>query len=148
MNMFKKWVCSLPLVKRMGTSILLWILFGIVCVYFASTSTTITNFWWSAMMWNLIFNRFLIWMIIAFAWFIQVHPILKIRMFPPLRWFILWFLVSLDIAFWPFISATENAWSLFWWIVIIWAIYGLIIDSIASKVWWEWEMLLEGTRKK
>lgn len=144
--MKNKTVCSLPMVKRMFTSIVLWISFGIICAYLASTWNTDPNYWGSPLMWNLIFNRFLMWITIAFAWFVVVHPILKIRMYPAIRWALLWAIVSLDISFWPFITWMENAWTLFWWTILVWAIYGLIIDIVASKVWWEWETLLEWTK--
>lgn len=143
----KKWVCSLPMVRRMFTSIVLWILFGLFCAFLASIWTTDQNYWGSAIMWNIIFNRLLIGLVIAFAWFIVVHPLLKIRMYPAFRWALLWTLVSIDISFGPFIIWMENAWSIFWATIFAWAFYGLIIDLIATKVAWEWEILLEGTKK-
>lgn len=145
--MSKKWVCSLPMVRRMWTSIVLWILFGVLCAYLVSRWSTDQNYWWSVLMWNIIFNRFLIGLVIAFAWFIEVHPILKIRMYPAIRWALLWAIVSLDVAIGTLISWKEDAWTLFWAFIIVWAVYGLIIDIIATKVWWEWEMLLEWTKK-
>ena len=145
--MSKKWVCSLPMVRRMLTSVVLWILFGVLCAYLASTSSVDPKFFGSALMWNLIFNRFLIGLVIAFAWFIEVHPILKMRMYPAVRWALLWVIVSIDISFGPFISWLENAKSTFWAVIVAWAIYGLIIDLVATKVWWEWEELLEWTKK-
>lgn len=135
------------MVRRMFTSVVLWILFGFLCAYFASTSSVDPSYWGSALMWNIVFNRFLIWVVIAFSWFIMVHPLLKIRMYPAIRGAVLWAWVSLDIAFGPFISWMENAMNIFFATIIMWAVYGLIIDIVATKVGGEWEMLLEGTRK-
>lgn len=151
-NIFgKKRVCSLPMVKRMFLSIVLWILFWLFCAYLAwSSDATLSSnpdYWGSALMWNILFNRVLIWVVIAFAWFITFHPILKIRMYPALRWACLWALVSLDISFWAFISNMPNAWNILAATVIAWAIYGMIIDLVATKYWAEGKDLLEGTQK-
>lgn len=146
--MSKKWMCSLQMVRRMAISIILWLAFGLLCAYLASTWASIPeNYWWSALMWNIIFNRFLIWVMIAFAWFVTFHPILKMRMYPAIRWAIFWALVSFDISFWPFISWAENAKNLLFATVIAWAIYWLIIDLVATKVGWEWMALTEWTWK-
>ncbi len=149
--MAKKWVCSLPMVKRMVTSVILWILFGLLCAFLTwkwdTTLAANPDYWGSAMMWNIVFNRFLIGFVVAFAWFMTVHPVFKIRMYPALRWFCIWALISLDISFGPFISAMPNAWNILVATVIAWAIYGLIIDLVATKVWGEWKALAEGTQK-
>ena len=75
----------------------------------------------------------MIGVMIAFAGFVTYHPILKIRMYPCLRGAVIGALVSLDISFGPFISGMANAWSVFAATVIIGAVYGMIIDYVATK---------------
>lgn len=149
--MSKKWVCSLPMVRRMFTSVILWILFGFLCAYLAwawdATQMANPNYWGSAMMWNIVFNRFLIGVMIAFAGFVTFHPILKVRMYPALRGAFIWAGVSLGIAFGPFIMEMPNAWTLLWYTLIAGAVYGMIIDLLATKVGWEGSALMEGTQK-
>lgn len=136
-----------PMVKRMFISLTLWALFGLLCAYFASTNTLDPNFWGSAVMWSIFFNRFVIGFVVALAWFIVVHPLLNIRMYPVCRWACAWFLVSLSLAFGAYSTGGEQANIIFWWSIVSWMIYGLIIDLVATKVAWEGETLLPGTQK-
>lgn len=144
----RKKICSLPMVRRMFISMFLGISFGLLCSYLAWRSSGMTpDFWWSALMWNILFNRLMIWVMIAFAWFVTFHPILRIRMYPALRWTLIWALVSLDISFWAFISEMPDAWNILFATVLAWAIYGMIIDLVATKYWGEWKALIEWTQK-
>lgn len=139
--MAKKSTFELPMVRRMLLSLGLWAFFALLCAYFAASGSTDPNFWGSAVMWSIFFNRLVIWFVVALVWFIVVHPILKIRMYPICRWACVWFLVSLSLAF--------SFWDTkaFWLTVLLGIIYGAIIDLVASKIWGEGRELLEGTEK-
>lgn len=147
----RKRACSLPMVKRIFASILLWVTFGLLCAFLASkwdpNIASNPNYWGSALMWNIIWNRLMIGVMIAFAGFITFHPLLKIRMYPCLRGTVIGALVSLDISFGPFISGMENAWTVLAATVIAGAVYGMIIDYVATRYGWEGKALLEGTQK-
>lgn len=136
-----------PMVKRMSLSLILWALAGLLCAYLASTNSIDSNFWGSAVMWSIFFNRFVIGFVVALAWFIVVHPLLKFRMYPVCRWACVWFLVSLSLAFGAYSAGGENASSIFWATIVLGMIYGLIIDLVVTKVAWEGEVLLPGTQK-
>lgn len=146
--MDKKCIFSLPMAKRMLISLVLGFAFGLLCAYFASTNIADPNFWGSAIMWSLVFNRFLIGFVVALAWFIVVHPVLKIRMYPICRWACVWLLVSLSLAFGGYAWGWEQALFIFWASIISWIIYGMIIDLVATKIAWEGEVLLEAVQKK
>lgn len=146
----KKHVFSKPIVKRVGIWILLGIIFGFLCSFLAwkwdSTLLANPDYWWSALMWNIVFNRFIMWFIIAILWLITIHPIFWFRMYPALRWAMAWWIISIDISFWPFIMWYENAWTIAIYTILAWAIYGMIIDLIASKFAWEWEELFKSIK--
>lgn len=137
---------SLPFVKRKLVCVLLWIAFGFLCAYLAwSWDETLKNnpeYWWSPLMWTIVYNRFLIWWVVLILWIITVHP-LWFRILPAFRWIAAWAIVSLDLAIWSMISWWENAWNIFWLTILVWAVYWMIIDIIATKVAWEWTNLLD-----
>ncbi len=139
--MAKKSTFELPMVRRMLLSLGLWAFFGLLCAYFAASGSTDPNFWGSAVMWSIFFNRLVLWFLVALVWFIVVHPILKIRMYPICRWACAWFFISLSLAF----GAGDT--KIFWATVISGMVYGAIIDLVASKIAWEWRELLEWTEK-
>ncbi|MDD3646133.1 MAG: hypothetical protein PHH06_01865 [Candidatus Gracilibacteria bacterium] len=136
-----------PMVKRMFISLTLGALFGLLCAYFASTNTLDPNFWGSAVMWSIFFNRFVIGFVVALAGFIVVHPLLNIRMYPVCRGACAGFLVSLSLAFGAYSTGGEQANIIFWGSIVSGMIYGLIIDLVATKVAGEGETLLPGTQK-
>lgn len=137
---------SLPFVKRKLICISLWIVFAFLCAYFAwSWDESLKNnpdFWWSSLMWVIVFNRILISWVVLIIWVFTVHP-LWFRILPIFRWFIVWAFVSLDLAIWSMISWWENALKYFWLTILMWAIYWMIIDFVATKLAWEWVWLLD-----
>ncbi len=136
--MAKSGVFSKVIVKRMAISLFLGVLFWLLCAYLAS-SWAGENYWGGAIMWNIIFNRILIGFVIAILGLITIHPLFWFRMYPFLRWAVAWAIISIDISFWAFIMQMQNASSIAIMTIIAWAIYGMIIDIVATKCAWEGE---------
>lgn len=135
-----KCILSSPLCKRKLICLSLWIAFWFLCAYLAWTWEP--DYWWSATMWMIVFNRFLIWWVVLILWAFTIHP-LWFRILPFLRWLIWWAIVSLDLAIWSLTSWLENAYGIFWLIIVTWSIYWMIIDIVATRFAWEWDGLLK-----
>ncbi len=75
------------------------------------------------------------------------HPIFGFRCFPFLRGAILGAVVSLVNAFGILTMPTENAATIFWLTIGVGAIYGLIIDVVATKIGGEGKTLIEGKKR-
>ncbi|EKE27691.1 MAG: hypothetical protein ACD_3C00169G0001 [uncultured bacterium (gcode 4)] len=127
-------------VLRFVISIFLGIIFGLVCVTLASGTNP--DIWWTPLMWSILYNRFLLWIVVAVVWVHTFHPLFWFRMWPFLRWALFWILVSMDLAIWVFINATPDAMTIFWYTILAWAIYWMIIDIVTTKIAWEWTEIL------
>jgi len=139
---------SLPLIKRKIVCVILGIAFGFLCSFLAWKSSpdlqNDPNYWWSPMMWAIVYNRFLIGVVILFAGAFTVHPFFKWLKFAP--WFrgtILGAVVSVDMAIGSLISGTPDSCKIFWMTILAGAIYGLIIDVVATKIAGEGKDLLK-----
>jgi hypothetical protein len=95
------------------------------------------------LMLNIMFNRFLIGLVIVFAWFMTKHPIFWFRIYPALRWAVVGAFISIDMIFWPFIMWYEKAALVAWMTLFAWAFYGMIIDFVVTKYSAEWDDLLQ-----
>jgi len=140
---------SIPVVKRKLVSFTLAIGFGFLCAYFASTSMTGQAFWWTPTMWGIVFNRFLIGLVIFFAGSWTYARVINI----PIRWWyrgpIFGALVSIDLAIWNFyalLPADKIMW-IFWMTILMGAIYGFIIDFAATKIGGEGKKFSESLEK-
>ena len=138
---------SKKFIKRFLISIVLWIWFGFVCTWLASGNYP--DIRWSTMMRTLLFNRFFIWFAIAFIGVYTIHPLFWFRCYPRLRWLVRWAVISLNIAIGVFLSAGDRAQQvkIFRMTILAWAIYGLIIDLIATWIGWQGKMLLNQKNK-
>ncbi|MCF7836879.1 hypothetical protein K9N08_02955 [Candidatus Gracilibacteria bacterium] len=133
---------TLPSRKRFLVAIPLGLTFGILCAWLASRQDpTIFNLK-SFTFWTIVSNRLLIGAIVGLAGAYKVHPFLGFRIIPIVRGAILGTLVSLTLAFGALIAAPENATQIFWLIVGTGAIYGMIIDLVATKIGGEGKALL------
>lgn len=140
---------SIPAVKRKLVCFLLGIGFGFLCAYFASTSMADQAFWWTPTMWGIVFNRFLIGLVIFFAGSWTYCRVINI----PIRW---WYrgpvfgaLVSIDLAIWNLyapLPADKLMW-IFWMTILMGAIYGFIIDLAATKIGGEGKKFSESLEK-
>ncbi len=137
------------LFKRKMVCIVLGIIFGFLCVWLASKESP--DIWGSPLMWSILFNRFLIGVVVFLAGAFTFHPIFKCRIYPWIRGLAIGALVSLDIALGIFIAPMgmdeEKMKMVFWATIIAGALYGLIIDVIASKVAGEGQELLTCEKK-
>jgi len=142
-----------PVKKRFAISITLGILFGFFCAFSAwkgnpELSGNPENcFFKSAITWCIVVNRFLIGLMIAFAGAFTHHPIFGFKCFPAVRGAILGILVSLVNAIGILTVPSEKMWMGFWLTIIFGAIYGMIIDIVASKFGGEGKVLLEKNKE-
>jgi hypothetical protein len=140
---------SIPAVKRKITAVLLGIGFGFLCAYFASLNMVGQDFWWTTSMWGIVFNRFLIGIVIFFAG-VWTKCVLTNW---PIRWWLrgplLGAVVSVDLAIWNLYSplpADKLMW-IFWMTILMGAVYGLIIDFAATKIGGEGKKFSESLEK-
>lgn len=125
---------SHPAQKRFLIAMPLGIAFGFLCSYVASRGMAMA-FWWTPLMWSIVTDRMLIGLVIGFAGAFEYHPILGFRLYPCIRGTILGAFVSLPLAIGGMISpsADISAWSIFTATMIAGAIYGCIIDLVATR---------------
>ena len=130
--------------RRFLIAMPLAIAFGFLCAFFASTSNG-SNFWGSSLMWEILSDRFVIWVLVFLAWAYKTHPILRFRLYPWLRWMVMWLIGSLPLAIGAFISPSGGvtAVEIFFWTMILGWIYGSIIDICATKWGGEGKELLK-----
>lgn len=135
----------LPIAKRKMICVSMWLLFGLLCTYLASSSNP--DIRWSPMMWSIIYNRMLIWVFVMLFGFVNFYSFFNMRLLPWFRWAVAWFFVSLDLAIGIHIIPTQESWSIFWLTLLAWVIYWILIDIVATKYAWDWEYLLKGLVK-
>ena len=142
MNLKKVLGCKLC--KRKLVATLLGILFGLLCVTLASSGEE--KIWGTPLMWVIIFNRFLIGYVVFIIGAYTMCPVTKIKLYPWIRGLLVGAIVSLDMAIGVFVSPMEDPGKqqmIFWSTIIVGAIYGMIIDIVATKVGGEGEELLK-----
>ena len=130
-------ISSIPFFRRAVVCVFGGIFFGFVCLGLASQGDpTILDFK-NPVFWSILFNRFLIGWVLIFAGAFSTHPVLKIRVFPSIRGAIVGVVVSMNMAIGAFLSQkipTDEQSSVFWMTILAGAIFGLIIDVVASRV--------------
>jgi len=135
---------SLPIVKRKTVCGLLGIGFGFLCAYFASKDPSIgPDFWGSALMWNIVFNRLLIGIFVLIMGVYTMHPVFKFKLCPAFRGFFMGAFVSLGLAIGVLIVPSPEGCKIFWMTIISGGIYGLIIDVVATKIAGDGKKLLD-----
>ena len=143
--MKKKGLLECALFKRKIISLLLGILFGLLCVTLACKGGE-EKIWGTALMWVIIFNRFLIGYVVFILGVFTTCPKTGIRLYPWLRGALAGALVSLDMAIGVFVSPMEDEGKMkmiFWSTILVGAFYGMIIDLLATKFGGEGKELLE-----
>lgn len=129
--------------KRFAISIILWLVFWVICIALASGS----NPWiWSLsnpLFWSILINRFTIWFIVWIIWIYKYHPLFGFRFYPVLRGLFVWALISMQVALWVLFSPMPDQMMIFWSTIIVWAIYWMIIDLVATYFGWEGVELLD-----
>jgi len=146
--MNEKKALGCPLCKRKMIAITMGILFGLLCVTFANSSSE-ESIWGTALMWVIIFNRFLVGYVVFIIGVFTACPVTKIKLYPWLRGSLVGAIVSLDMAIGVFVSPapSEEQKMIFWSTIIVGAIYGMIIDIVATKFGGEGEKLLTCDKK-
>lgn len=125
--------CQPSIAKRAIISITLGLGFGVLCAYLASRSDPTIFSLKAPMFWVIVANRFLIGFTIFFAGWMTTHPLFKFPTPAWLRGFCIGAVVSLGLALGVLLNPSPEAVKLFWLTILSGAIYGLIIDSIASR---------------
>ncbi|MBF0422068.1 MAG: hypothetical protein HQL73_03655 [Magnetococcales bacterium] len=135
-----------PAAKRFLTAITLGTIFGFVCLYLASRGHHEIESLSHPIFWIILTDRILIGMVVAFAGAFTVHPLLGFKYRPCLRGACLGAVVSLPIAPGIFVNPPTGGpmspWLIFWGTLAAGAIYGAIIDIVATRVGGEGDKLL------
>jgi hypothetical protein len=138
---------SSPLIKRKIVCVLLGIIFGFVCFGLAESNMKEGTLWNTPAMWEILYNRLLIGIVIYLAGAFTYHKIFKFRIYPWFRGSIIGAIVSIDLAIGSLITPNmdkSHAWAIFGMTIIAGAIYGLIIDIVATKIGGEGKEIIEG----
>ena len=136
------------LTKRLLISSMLGLLFGFLCFFgfTKSPEAPIALTVWSysnPMLWMVILNRFMIGAFVGISGFITLHPMFKFRACPVLRGAKVGIMISLLLAMGVFLSPeSEGTWKAFWSILGAGALFGAVIDVIATKYAGEGESLI------
>jgi len=132
-----------PVVKRFAIAKTLGILFGFLCACLAWKEgfNSAPDFWWSAAMWLIVFNRLLLGLVVAFVGVFKTHPLFSFPCYPWLRGAVIGAMVSIDLSI-ATLANTSN-WNAFWIIIGSGAVFGLIIDVLGTKFGGEGEALLK-----
>ncbi len=136
---------NLPVVRRKLVCVVMGLGFGFLgawgSTHGAPELAMMPEFWWSDMMWLVVFNRFLLAMVIFLAGGFVWCPVSGIRLFPWTRGGLLGLLVSLDLSLG--MSSAGIGGDLFWNILICGVIGGAVIDYVATRWGGEGEKLLD-----
>jgi hypothetical protein len=142
---------SNPLVKRKIVCVLLGIIFGFVCFGFAESNMEEGTLWNTPNMWGILFNRILIGIVVYLGGVLTYNKILKFRIYPWFRGASLGAIVSIDLAVWSLMTPNmdkSHAWAIFGMTIVMGAIYGSIIDIVATKIGGEGKEIIEGWTKE
>lgn len=93
-------------------------------------------------MWAILWNRILIGALVFVAGFLNYHVLLKMRFLPWIRGAVIGAFVSMDAALGSLIGGYVP--EAFWGSLIAGAIYGLIIDVVATKIAGDGQTLVTG----
>ena len=134
------------MVRRLLVSVILGILFGLLCVQLASgTNPDIRG---TSSMRNILFNRFLIGMVVALVGIYTIHPILGFKCYA-LRGIFFGAIISLDIAIGVYTSSIDPTLKckIFRMTILAGACYGLIIDLVGTRLGGQGKELLHSKQK-
>ena len=132
--------------KRFLIAGILGIAFGLFCSYLANSHAPVPGFWGSALMYQIIFNRFLIGLVVAMAGVFTFCPVCGMGCKSWLRGLFWGAIISLDIAIGVYLAPSmdaETMKNIFWITIGTGAVYGLIIDLVATKFAGEGKELLK-----
>lgn len=143
-------VFSHPVFKRKLACVLMGLGFGFLCAYLASSGMEGQDFWWTPLMWAIVINRTLIGFVILIAGVFNYNAILKMKYWAWLRGAVIGAIFSLDMAIGVLMNPamdSAEAMSIFWMTIVAGAVYGLIIDTVATALFGDGKKLTEGWSK-
>lgn len=134
-----------PAAKRFIVALSLGALSGFLCIYLASRHQPELASFSSPIFWTIVTDRILIGMVIGFAGAFTVHPLFGFAFRPWLRGACLGAMVSLPVAAGSMASPAAgpvSPWMIFFATLVAGAVYGAIIDWVATRVGGEGVSLL------
>ncbi|MBD3156536.1 hypothetical protein GF369_01785 [Candidatus Peregrinibacteria bacterium] len=145
----KKSVFSHPASKRKMLCLAMGLGFGFLCAYLASSGMEGQDFWWTPLMWSIVINRTLIGFVVFVLGAYNYIPLFKSKYPAWLRGAAIGALFSLGMATGIFMNPemAEEATMIFWMTIAAGAMYGLIIDSVATALFGDGKKLTEGWQK-
>jgi len=137
-----------PVFRRFFIATILGAAFGVLCTWVASQGSPELFDVKNPIFWSIVTNRMLIGILVATAGAFTHHPLFKFRVHPILRGAKMGILASLCIAFVPAELLPEglSALKVFWMTIGSGAVYGIIIDLVATKFGGEGKELLAGNK--
>lgn len=151
--MFKKKqsVFSHPAAKRKMLCLAMGVGFGFLCAYLAaSNGMADKDFWWTPLMWSIVINRTLIGFVIFVVGVYNYIPIFKAKYPAWVRGAAIGAVFSLGMAIGVLMDPAMDraeAMNIFWMTIAAGAVYGLIIDSVATALFGDGKKLTEGWQK-
>ena len=142
-------ILECKLIQRKLICITLGILFGLLCVHLANSSSE-ESLWGTTVMWAILYNRLLIGFVVLIIGAFNWHAIFNFRYWPSLRGFTIGILVSIDMAIGSLMTpdkSPEELKMIFWATILVGGVYGLIIDVIATRITGDGKELLQGWTK-
>ncbi len=120
------------MVKRMLIALSAGVGFALIDIWLSSSSVPDAWDLNGPMFWYMFLSRLSIGFFVAIAGVITIHPLLGFKMFPIRGAFIgIW--VSLPLAASIFFGDSAT-WKVFWMIILSGAVYGVLIDVLATKL--------------
>ena len=133
---------AVPLLRRIAIGKSFGMLLGLLCLFLISHD--MPEIWSLShpLFWTILVNRIMIGVMVALMGIIVIYPIINIRLYPAIRGAFVGSVVSLDIAI-PILMAPDMQFA-FWATIVAGALYGGIIDVIATKYAGEGKTLIKG----
>lgn len=120
------------LVRRKLVCVALGIVFGLICCAFAASGGK-TAVWGTPLMWAILWNRVLIGIVVFLGGALNYHVALGFRLSPWLRGAVIGAVVSIGPALGSLMSPAGYQAEAVWGTIVMGAVYGLLIDIIATK---------------
>lgn len=136
----------MPARKRFLTAVGLGVVFGLVCVMVASQHQPEIANLNHPLFWAIFTDRVLIGLMIAFAGAFTRHPLFGFRLFPWMRGTLAGMAVSLPLAAGAMSCPgvpDMSLWTVFGLTLLSGAVYGIIIDVVATRVGGEGPALVQ-----
>ncbi len=134
-----------PAAKRFLIAMALGLLFGLLCIALGASHQPALASPYNPIFWTILTDRMLIGLVVALAGAFTLHPILGVRWLPCLRGACLGAMVSLPLAAGSLSGSPGpdlSPWGIFIATLIVGAVYGLIIDLVATRFGGEGNALL------